>query len=101
MEDETVAPRVVGRRRLLTGGRAFGLIVACMRSPRGVRSCVSRGSGSICPSAGEPRLPLRVHGVVAELEFVPSQRLLLLQSEHEHGGGERREVEELLGRVRP
>jgi hypothetical protein len=90
LEDETLAPRVMGRRRLLARERAFGLVTACLRSPLGDRPCVSHGGGSFRPAAGEPRLLLRVHGVIAELE-----------PEHEHGGREHREAEELLGRVRP
>jgi hypothetical protein len=94
-------PRVMGRQRLIARRRAFSLVATCLRSPRGDRLCVSRDGGSIRPAAGEPRLPLRVHGVVVELEFIPGQRFLLLQPEHEYGGSERREAEELLGRVRP
>jgi hypothetical protein len=70
LEDETLALQVVGRQRLLVERRAFGLVTACLRSPRGDWRCVSRGSGIFHPTAGEPRLPLRVHRVVVELEFV-------------------------------
>jgi hypothetical protein len=45
--------------------------------------------------------PLGVQGVITELELITRQRLIFLQTEHKHGGGERHEAEELLGRVRP
>jgi hypothetical protein len=51
------------------------------------------------PTAGQPRLSLWVHGGVAEHELILGHRHLLLQPEHEHGGGEHREAEELLGQV--
>jgi hypothetical protein len=60
LEDETLMLQVVGRQHLLVGRRTFGLVTACLRSPRGDRRCVSRGGGIFHPSAGEPRLPLKV-----------------------------------------
>jgi hypothetical protein len=97
LEDETLVPRVMGCRRLLAEWRAFGLIATCLRRPQEDWSCISHGSGSFRPATGEPRMPLRLHGIVAELEFIPGQHFLLLQLEHEHGRRERREAKELLG----
>jgi hypothetical protein len=94
LEDEALAPQVVGCQSLLD------LIAACLGCLRGDRSFVSHGGGSSHPAAGEPRLPLRVHRVLAELELFPGQHLLL-QTEHKHGGGEHRKAEELLRWVRP
>jgi hypothetical protein len=71
LEDEALAPQVVGCRRLLAKGRALGLVTACLRCLQGDQSCVSCAGGSSRPAAGELRLPLRVHKVVAELELVP------------------------------
>jgi hypothetical protein len=99
LEEETLMPRVVGCRHLPAGSRALGLVAARLRSLRGDWPCVSRGVGSFRPTAGEPHLSLRVHGVVAEPKFVLGQHLLRYP-EHEHGGGERCEAEELQGLVR-
>jgi hypothetical protein len=70
LEDETLAPQVVGRWRLLVGRRALDLVAACLRCLRGDRACVSRGDGSSCPTARELCLPLGVHRVVVVLELV-------------------------------
>jgi hypothetical protein len=101
LEDEALTPRVVGRRHFLPERRlALGLVATCLRCFRGDRVCTTRRGGSSCPAAGQPRPPLGVHRVIAEVELVPRQCLLLLQSKHKHRGGERREAKELLGRAR-
>jgi hypothetical protein len=58
LEDEALAPRVVGRRCLLLEKCDLNLIAARLGCFRGDWACVSRGDGSGCPAAGEPRLPL-------------------------------------------
>jgi hypothetical protein len=46
-------------------------------------------------------MSLGVHGVIAELELIPRQRLLPLHAKDKHGGGIRCEAEKFLGRVQP
>jgi hypothetical protein len=70
-EDEAFACRVVTRRcPLLEGRPTIDLFAASRGCFRGDRMMVCHCDEGARPTAGQPCLPLRKHGVTAELELV-------------------------------
>jgi hypothetical protein len=65
LKDEAITCRVMGRRHPLSEGRpTTDLFTASLGCFRGDSLVVCRCSESTRPTAGQPRLPLSVHGVV-------------------------------------